>query len=29
MTLEVNGRRHTLTVEPRTTLLDALREELA
>jgi xanthine dehydrogenase YagT iron-sulfur-binding subunit len=28
VTLEVNGRRHTLTVEPRTTLLDALREEL-
>jgi len=28
MTLEVNGRRHALTVEPRTTLLDALREEL-
>jgi xanthine dehydrogenase YagT iron-sulfur-binding subunit len=26
--LEVNGRRHSLTVEPRTTLLDALREEL-
>ena len=26
--LEVNGRRHTLTVEPRTSLLDALREEL-
>jgi xanthine dehydrogenase YagT iron-sulfur-binding subunit len=28
VTLEVNGQRHTLTVEPRTTLLDALREEL-
>jgi xanthine dehydrogenase YagT iron-sulfur-binding subunit len=28
ITLEVNGRRHSLTVEPRTTLLDALREEL-
>jgi len=26
--LEVNGRRHSLTVEPRTTLLDALRENL-
>jgi len=26
--LEVNGRRHSLAVEPRTTLLDALREEL-
>jgi xanthine dehydrogenase YagT iron-sulfur-binding subunit len=26
--LEVNGRRHSLTIEPRTTLLDALREEL-
>ena len=28
VTLEVNGRRHALTIEPRTTLLDALREEL-
>jgi xanthine dehydrogenase YagT iron-sulfur-binding subunit len=28
VTLEVNGRRHALAVEPRTTLLDALREEL-
>src|SRR5438270_3280947 len=28
LVLEVNGRRHTLTVEPRTSLLDALREEL-
>jgi xanthine dehydrogenase YagT iron-sulfur-binding subunit len=28
MTLEVNGHRHALSVEPRTTLLDALREEL-
>jgi xanthine dehydrogenase YagT iron-sulfur-binding subunit len=28
VTLEVNGRRHALTVEPRTTLLDALREDL-
>ena len=28
VTLEVNGRRHALTVEPRTTLLDALREHL-
>jgi xanthine dehydrogenase YagT iron-sulfur-binding subunit len=26
--LEVNGKRHTLTVEPRVTLLDALREHL-
>src|SRR4051794_29971094 len=26
--LEVNGRRQTLTIEPRTTLLDALREDL-
>ena len=26
--LEVNGRRHSLTIEPRTTLLDALREDL-
>ena len=26
--LEVNGRRHPLTIEPRTTLLDALRENL-
>jgi xanthine dehydrogenase YagT iron-sulfur-binding subunit len=28
VTLEVNGRHHALTIEPRTTLLDALREEL-
>ncbi len=28
LVLEVNGRRHALTVEPRTSLLDALREEL-
>jgi xanthine dehydrogenase YagT iron-sulfur-binding subunit len=28
VTLEVNGRRHALTIEPRTTLLDALRENL-
>ena len=28
VTLEVNGRRHALPIEPRTTLLDALREEL-
>jgi xanthine dehydrogenase YagT iron-sulfur-binding subunit len=28
MTLEVNGHRLALSVEPRTTLLDALREEL-
>jgi xanthine dehydrogenase YagT iron-sulfur-binding subunit len=27
--LQINGRRHTLTVDPRTTLLDALREHLA
>ncbi|HEX6442809.1 MAG TPA: (2Fe-2S)-binding protein [Stellaceae bacterium] len=27
--LEVNGQRHSLTIEPRTTLLDALRENLA
>jgi xanthine dehydrogenase YagT iron-sulfur-binding subunit len=26
--LEINGRRHRLSVEPRTTLLDALRENL-
>ena len=26
--LEVNGRSHALTIEPRTTLLDALREDL-
>ena len=26
--LEVNGEPHTITVEPRTTLLDALREQL-
>jgi len=28
VTLEVNGNRHALSIEPRTTLLDALREEL-
>jgi xanthine dehydrogenase YagT iron-sulfur-binding subunit len=28
VTLDVNGKRHALTIEPRTTLLDALREEL-
>ena len=28
VTLEVNGKRHPLTIEPRATLLDALREEL-
>jgi xanthine dehydrogenase YagT iron-sulfur-binding subunit len=27
--LQVNGRRQTLTLDPRTTLLDALREHLA
>ena len=27
--LEVNGQPHTIAVEPRTTLLDALREQLA
>ena len=27
--LQVNGRRHALTIDPRTTLLDALREHLA
>ena len=27
--LHVNGRSHTLTIDPRTTLLDALREHLA
>ena len=26
ITLTVNGKRHHLTVEPRVTLLDALRE---
>ena len=26
--LEVNGRKQALTVDPRTTLLDALREHL-
>jgi xanthine dehydrogenase YagT iron-sulfur-binding subunit len=26
--LEINGRRHPLTIEPRVTLLDALRENL-
>jgi xanthine dehydrogenase YagT iron-sulfur-binding subunit len=28
VTLTVNGERHTITVEPRTTLLDALRDNL-
>ena len=28
ITLEVNGRRHDLSVEPRATLLEVLREEL-
>ena len=28
VTLDVNGRQHALTIEPRTTLLDALREDL-
>jgi xanthine dehydrogenase YagT iron-sulfur-binding subunit len=28
ISLDVNGRRHDLTVEPRVTLLEALREEL-
>ncbi len=28
ITLEVNGRRHALSVEPRTTLLEVLREDL-
>jgi xanthine dehydrogenase YagT iron-sulfur-binding subunit len=28
MTLNVNGREHTLALEPRVTLLDALRERL-
>jgi xanthine dehydrogenase YagT iron-sulfur-binding subunit len=27
--LQINGRPHVLTVDPRTTLLDALREHLA
>lgn len=29
VTLKVNGRSHTLNVEPRVTLLDALREKMA
>jgi xanthine dehydrogenase YagT iron-sulfur-binding subunit len=29
VTLNVNGTRHTLALDPRTTLLDALRENLA
>ncbi|HVJ35980.1 MAG TPA: aldehyde dehydrogenase iron-sulfur subunit PaoA [Terriglobia bacterium] len=29
VTLQVNGRSHTLSLDPRTTLLDALREHLA
>jgi xanthine dehydrogenase YagT iron-sulfur-binding subunit len=29
VTLEVNGRRHPMRIEPRVTLLDALREQLA
>jgi xanthine dehydrogenase YagT iron-sulfur-binding subunit len=28
-TLQINGRAHSLTLDPRTTLLDALREHLA
>jgi xanthine dehydrogenase YagT iron-sulfur-binding subunit len=28
ITLKVNGQRHQLTIEPRVTLLDALREQL-
>ena len=28
VTLEVNGERHELAVDPRVTLLDALRERL-
>jgi xanthine dehydrogenase YagT iron-sulfur-binding subunit len=27
--IQINGRRHSLTLDPRTTLLDALREHLA
>jgi xanthine dehydrogenase YagT iron-sulfur-binding subunit len=27
--LQINGRSHSLTLDPRTTLLDALREHLA
>jgi len=27
--LQINGRLHSLTLDPRTTLLDALREHLA
>jgi len=29
VTLTVNGRQHALDLDPRTTLLDALREHLA
>ncbi|WEX09753.1 (2Fe-2S)-binding protein [Chelativorans sp. AA-79] len=29
LSLEVNGRRHELAIEPRVTLLDALREHMA
>src|SRR5260370_11417984 len=29
VTLQINGRSHQLTLDPRTTLLDALREHLA
>jgi xanthine dehydrogenase YagT iron-sulfur-binding subunit len=29
VTLQINGRSHSLTLDPRTTLLDALREHLA
>ena len=29
LTLEVNGTKHSLSIEPRTTLLDLLREQLA
>jgi xanthine dehydrogenase YagT iron-sulfur-binding subunit len=28
LTLEVNGRSHSVTIEPRTTMLDVLREHL-
>ncbi|MGB3652676.1 MAG: 2Fe-2S iron-sulfur cluster-binding protein, partial [Rivularia sp. (in: cyanobacteria)] len=28
VTLQVNGKEHTLNIEPRVTLLDALRERL-
>src|SRR5258707_13825672 len=29
VTLQINGRSHVLTLDPRTTLLDALRDHLA